>query len=70
MTLGLVPEILDSIDMVLLISEEFRMVNTEVVKLTNIKSIIGSKVICIDDGVGSYLLPDNGASMKGTTKSS
>lgn len=40
MTFGLVPKILNSIDMILLICEELRVVDAKVVKLTNIKSIV------------------------------
>ena len=60
MTLGLVPEILDSVDMIPLIGKEFRVVDAKVVKLVNIKSIVGLEMIRIDDAIGSYLVPDNG----------
>jgi hypothetical protein len=41
MALGLVPEILDPVDVILLVGNEFRVVNPEVMKFADIKGIIG-----------------------------
>jgi hypothetical protein len=50
-TLGLVPEILDSIDVILLIGKEFRIINAAVIEGANIKSIAISQSDGIDDAV-------------------
>lgn len=39
MTLGLVPEILDPVNMILLFGKEFRVVDPEVMKFTAIRSL-------------------------------
>ncbi len=58
--LGLVPEILDSIDVIFLIGEEFRVVDPTVMEVAHIKSIVGSEGVGIDDAVGLYSLLDDG----------
>ena len=44
MTLGLVPEILDTVDMVMAVSEKLGMVDPKVVKVRDIKHIIAPPV--------------------------
>ena len=43
MAFGLVPEVLDAIDVVGLNGEPFGMINADVVKLRNIQDVIGGK---------------------------
>lgn len=40
-TLGLVPEILDSIDVIFLIGKELRVIDAAVMEVTHIKNIVG-----------------------------
>ena len=60
MTLGLVPEILDPVDMILLVGKEFRVVDPEVMKFADIKGIIRPEMIRVDNAIGGYFLPDDG----------
>lgn len=60
MTLGLVPEILDSIDVILLIGKEFRIINAAVIEGANIKSIAISQSDGIDDAVEFHTFLDDG----------
>jgi hypothetical protein len=58
--LGLVPEILDSIDVILLIGKELRVIDAAVMEVAHIKSIIGSENVGIDDAVGFHSFLDDG----------
>ena len=58
-TLGLVPEILNSIDVIFLIGEERRVIDSAVMEVAHIKSIIGSKCVRVNDAVGLYALFDD-----------
>jgi hypothetical protein len=50
--LGLVPKVLDSIDVIpLLISEERRVVDTAVMEVAHVKGIVGSEGIGVNDAV-------------------
>ena len=51
MPLGLVPEILDAIDVVGAVDERVLMVDPLMVEFGNIEGIIGSVAICVDDAV-------------------
>lgn len=55
MALGLVPEILDPIDVVVLFCEGLGMVDPEMTKAGHIEYVIGSKRIGIDDAIGHDL---------------
>ena len=59
MALGLVPEILDPVNVVFAIGKPSSMVNPMVLKGGNIEHIVGDKGVGIDDAVGhDFLLPD------------
>ena len=55
MTLGLVPEVLDAIDVVMLVRKQFGVIDTKVLELTHIKHIISTPAIRVDDTVRYYL---------------
>lgn len=56
MSLSLVPEILDSIDVVLLVGEQLGMVDAAVVKTRNIQSIVGSECVGVNNTIGLHFL--------------
>jgi hypothetical protein len=49
--LGLVPEILDAVDVILFIGEQLRMIDAHVMKVGNIERVIRSESIRVDDAV-------------------
>ena len=49
MSFGLVPEIIDPADMVAFVSEQFRVVDAQMMKIRNIKRIVGSEGVRIND---------------------
>ena len=51
LTLCLVPKVLDSIDVILSICEQFWVVDSSVMKITYIKSIVRSECVCVNDTV-------------------
>jgi len=51
MALGLVPEVLDPIDVVATVGKPLTVVDTLMSKLRHIKNIVGRKAICVDNGV-------------------
>ena len=51
LTLFLVPKVLDSIDVILSICEQFWVVDSSVMKITYIKSIVRSECVCVNDTV-------------------
>ena len=51
MALGLVPEILDAVDVILLVGEQFRMVDPEVMKVRHVEHIVPSPAVRVDDAV-------------------
>ena len=59
-TLGLVPEILDPIDVITLIGEQLRVVDTHMLERGNIQRIIRPKRIGIHDTIGAYMRFDHG----------
>ena len=59
MALGLVSEILDPVDVILLFGKDFWVVDSEVVKLTYTNSVIGAEVIRAGNAVGGNLFPDD-----------
>lgn len=58
-TLGLVPEVLDSVDVVFRLRELDRMVDALVVKITYIKCIVAAPCVGVNNAVGLYLLIDD-----------
>jgi hypothetical protein len=59
MPLGLVPEVLDAIDMVVRISEEFRMIDPVMMELGDIQHIIKPEAVSVDDAVRADALSHN-----------
>ena len=60
MSLGLVPEILNSVDVICLVCKQFGMVDTEVLEVRNIQYIISSPAVRIDDAVWHNLTLNDG----------
>ena len=52
MALGLVPEILDPVDVVVLIGEQLRVVDAGVMKARHVKRVIAPEAVRVDDAVG------------------
>src|SRR6202012_180673 len=59
MPFGLVPEILDAIDVVLLVGEELRMIDAQMMKVGYIKRIVRLKRVRINDAIGRNFLFDD-----------
>lgn len=66
MPFGLVPEIIDSVDVVALVGEQFGVVDPHVMELGDIEHIIAAKGIGIDHAAGSDLLADDRNKRVGT----
>ncbi len=58
MTLGLVPEVRDSVDVIDVHGEQSRVVNPDILELENVRNIIGNETVGLDDGVRPHLVPD------------
>ena len=54
MAFRLVPEILDAVDVIIAISEQFRMIDPEMVKVRDVESVVACPGVRIDDAVGQY----------------
>ena len=57
--LRLVPEIFDSVDMILGVGEQFGMVDPTVMKFGHVKGIVGIECVGVDDAIGLDLLLDD-----------
>ena len=60
LALGLVPEVLDAIDVGPLVGELFPVVDAHVAELGNVEQIIGSEAVGVDHGIGLDALLDDG----------
>ena len=60
MPLRLVPEVLNSIDMVGIIGKQFRVVYPVMMELGHVQHIIGHEAVRINDAVRLYLVLNNG----------
>ena len=60
MTLGLIPEILDAVDMVLVIGEQLGVVDAVVLEARYVEHVVGAEGIGVDDAVGDDLVLDDG----------
>ena len=58
-TLGLVLEILNPIDVIIFIGKQLRVVDRHLLELGNTQSIIRPKLVGIYDTIGAYMLFDN-----------
>lgn len=54
MSLGLVPKILDSVDVILLVGKQLGMVDAAVMEIRNIQSIVGIECISVNNTVWLY----------------
>ena len=54
MTLGLIPEVFNAINVVSLVGEELGVVDSHVAEVANVESIVGLERIVIDDTVGLH----------------
>ena len=54
MTLRLVPEILNAVDMILLVCKEFGMIDPKMLEIRDIQHVVTSPTIRIDNTVGYY----------------
>lgn len=59
MALGLVPEVLNPVDMIHVICEQFRVVDLDVMELGSVQNIMDTETVGIDDGVRSHLILDD-----------
>ena len=59
MTLGLIPEVLDAVDVVLLIGEQLGVVDAVVFEAGYIEHVVGAEGIGVDDAVGNDLVLDD-----------
>ena len=59
MSLGLVPKVLNAVDMAFLFDECFRMIDADVVELRDIQHIVGSETVGVDNAVRLDAIPDN-----------
>ena len=57
--LRLVPEVLDPVDMILLVSKQFRMIDPEVVEGRDIQYIVATLTIRVDDAIRHHLALDD-----------
>ena len=57
--LGLVPEVLDSVDVVALVGEQLQVVDPHVVEHRDIEHIVAAKGVGLDHAVGSDLLAND-----------
>ena len=55
MTLGLVPEVLNAIDVIVAISEKLGIVDPKVVKVQHIQHIIASPTVGVNDAIRDHL---------------
>ena len=60
MTLGLVPEILDAIDVILILREQFGVVDAEMFEARDIEHVVGAEGVGIDDRIGHDLALEDG----------
>ena len=56
MSLCLIPKILNAVDMIFLVGEQLRVVNSHVVKIRHIKCVIGAKRVCINNTIWFHFL--------------
>lgn len=58
-TLGLIPEVLDSIDVVFLVRKLHRVVDAFVVKIAHIEGIVAAPCVGVNDAVGLHSFRDD-----------
>ena len=60
MPLGLVPEVLNAVDVVFLIREELGVVDAVVLEAGHVEHVVGAQRVGVDDRVGHHLDVDDG----------
>src|SRR6202012_3626518 len=58
MALGLVPEVLDAVDVVSPVGEKLAMVDARMAELGHVEHVVGLETVAIDHSVGLYARPD------------
>ena len=58
MTLGLIPEVFNAINVIAPVGEELGVVDAHVMEVAHVESVVGLERIGVYDTVGLYLLPD------------
>ena len=59
MTFGLLPESLNSVDVIPVFGKLFGMIDADMMEVRDIKDVISLEAIRIDDSVGAYLALDD-----------
>ena len=59
LALGLVPEILDTIDVVPVVREELAVIDPEMVKVGYIQHVVTAPTVRVDDAIGNDLALDD-----------
>ena len=59
MTLRLIPEIFDSIDMIFSVGEEIGMVDSHVMKVAHLESFVGPERVGVNNAVGCRFFLDD-----------
>ena len=59
MTLGLIPEILNAVDVIFLVGKQLGMVDAVVFKFAYIEHVVSPPAIGIDDAIRDYFALDN-----------
>ncbi len=59
MTLRLIPEIFDSIDVIPSVCEELGMINPHMMKVAHVESIVGLERVGVNNAVGCYFFLDD-----------
>ena len=54
MPFRLVPEILDAVDVVVAVCEQFRMIDPEMMKVRDVERVVACPGVRIDDAIGPY----------------
>ena len=57
--LGLAPEVLDAVDVIMTISKQLRMIDPEVVEIRHVKHVVASPAVLIDDTIWPDLALDD-----------
>ena len=60
MTLCLIPKILNPINVVLFVCKKFTMIDASMVKVTNIKCVVRSEGICVNNAIRLDFFTNNG----------
>ena len=59
MTFGLIPEILNAVDAIAGLRKMFRVIDSAMLELRDIKHVVTHKTVCINHAIRSNLIPNN-----------